>query len=728
MSVLFDDWAYHEVFEPPSPKAPEPEQVSAGVETLTVSIPEPEVRPRAASMPTESAPETRASPATAAAQDAPLTQKEARAAYRVESWLGAADPQVYDFDSNIWQSQMAPFLETRTSAGLASRLARSAQTDAQALSREIDWILHELRDTKTHDLATLNAVFAEHSALAARKDECRIVREVLRDIWEAQDHAARVLRGPAPKAIPHLSDILGQAERARAFCHEHPDFQDIMAMEQAWKRSAQRALAIALAYASHELRKITLRASANVKESTGGAGAVQALIYAKFEADARHLVPTIALLRHHSASAREPELQLPWGDLQTIYFQLRTTLVGAQINLLAEPLDVFTSITPEFLAACRTSLVQFRQLYAAEEQLYLTLFGRGTVEFWDWLGDSSDRLYATLRRIILHETDISRLCELIVLVDEPVASEIEHDGSISAPSNAGSPPVSPLGSRRGSGNGPSPSPLAAVRQDAENRLVFRANISVDELSRYTPQPKDFLRTKFPPIESALELLGQVYQILSPEVFNELAHRCVRECIQVLDGAVADRVVADERDTTVHLYHVRQLLVLQSQIVEFDLHQTVVQEVDFSGIQKLLRSYQQRVPFRELVAAVWDSVPKVVETMFDAMEEIFSSLRRAVDRLCATFVAQLDFSKLTTSVDKNAEFREGLAARLAELGTSIDANVADIEVRAFLLDSVQEAVLDRYTVEYRSLSKDVLASEAVMDIDTMAAWLAASAST
>lgn len=726
MSGMFDDWAYHSVYEPPSPpqtpqKEPNRLRSRSIVRSVALSpvIPSPQVRARAQTVSHDIATDDSSTwPGTPdITTDDPLTTSEVERLWNREAWLGSLSPSVYDFDKQLWSAQVKPYKSAQDEAELASTLSTEARLAAKSLVQDVNWLLHELRDTREHDLTPLREASQRKKGLEKQVETAGNVKSALSIVWDAQNRILRDLRGPAPKAVPKLPSILQSIDEGLGFCDAHPDFLGIEQARMVLRTCAQRSLAIGGAFFAHNISKVANRIASRAAESKSQPGMRQALLYSKFNTDTAKLRSVVALVRAHgndsgksstesleATRAASIGLQMYWSDMQSSYFTSRFGLIQQDAVSYVEALGRFNQLDEKFIDAARTVLVQYKEMYVAEQQVFETLMGPATPEFWNWLSeDVSDPLYNAMRLVIVHETDIAKLGQLILLVHSNADQEVEKPKAADYKD-----------------------PFDLIYRDAQNRLIFRANLAIDGLANHEPTNKEFLKARYPTVEQALSLLGQVYQLLSAQVFNDLAHRCIRECLLSLDSAVANKVSAASGIDAVkiHLFHIKQLLVLQSQIVDFDLHNTVVHEVDFSGIQRLLSSDNRSLSFRELITLAWDSVPQVVEIMFDAMEELYASLRRAVGRMCDALIVEVAKPLHNINADVSKEFRDKCSAEFRKFLAAIPEYTNDMEVTNFLVDSAQEAVMDKYTAFYRNLPTSQHQSGNLMDIDTMASWMSA----
>lgn len=676
MSALFDEWAYQEIYsvEPAKPAAPELKKEEEA--PTSVEVPAPVLRSRARSFHAPSGNDLGAPAAQPRAADAPLGSAQQRKKRDVHAWLGLSSPRRLAFDARVWEARMQPLLLREVEIAAALRRARALASEAQYLLNESEYLAQDLADVHLHDVAPLETHRAELAAVEQKSAFVDHVGQALR-MWAAQDEVARALRQPAQRVVGELPELMRKVHEGLAFCAAHPDFVDIAQTELAWRSAAQRGCAVGVAFCTHELRKLCTRSMDRLD-----AGNRTALLYRKFASDTARVRPVLAVLR---AAAAVPELAPFWQDAQASYFRLRAPLVVPLAQEHVRPLLAQTELGDAFFDAFEQALLLFRAFYADETALFADLFDTDTAALAAWLQDLSDPLYAAVRKLTVRETRIEPLCRLVFAVqaEDAVQTELERVAA-----------------------------FHTVYLDAQSRLVFRAELMIDQLAKYQPKPHDFSKERYPTVQQTLTLLSQVYQLLKQKVFNDLAQRCVRECVHSLETAAS---VSPSVRT--HVYHVKQLLVLQSQVVEFDLEHLVVRDVDFSGVWRLLELGRNR-SFREVLALAWSSVPRVVEVMYDAMEETYLAFRGAVGRLCA-LVVQRCFEPPPAYAELCVRFR----AEFGSLHASAAELISDRRVIAILVDSVRQAVLDAYKPYYAALTPDQRAAEDVMDDGTMAVWLA-----
>lgn len=716
MSALFDEWAYQEIYhsEPivSEPATPLPREEP---KEDIVEIPSPELRPRAKSISfTSTLANSDWRPSFTIYEDSPLTTKSEKSKWNVDQWLGASNPDNLSFNINIWETQMRPFLSTAKSVKASLTVSSDLYDDSVYLQRELNYLSLDIADTVQHNIAPMNSFKTEQEKLNSQIELIEEIKDALK-MWSSQDEVAKLLRMPAQRIVPEITRIIVQVQDGLKFCHDHPDFIDIAQTELAWRTASERVCQVAIAYCTHEIRKIC-----KTCDEKRTATNQNALLYVKFGSDIDHIKPILRSLPHtriidniqstvNTFDTAEPTesisnvINFYWLEMQQNYFKLRSSLVEPIVSQYIEPLNACQELDDQFFDACQQALILFRNFYNDEFKLFTDLFQTQSDEFFDWLQDLSDPLYSSIRRLTVREDKIETLCKLIFLVHDE-----EEEGGAFDSGLVGSKVYS----------------FETIYIDVQNRLVFRAELMIDGLAKYQPTSKDFNKERYPTVNLTLDLLSQVFQLLKSQVFNDLAQRCIRECVQSLEVAVAHSPTI-----RVHIYHIKQLLILQSQVVEFDLEHTIVQDIDFSGIWRLLE-LRRLTSFREILSLAWTSVPRVVEVMYDAMEETYFAFRGAVQNLCTLFVEIVfneqkphSFAGKATPSIGYTNLLTNCKEQLSNLKANANELINDKHVVSILVDAVQQAVVTRYSTYYDELSAVYRANEDVMDVDTMSVWLA-----
>ena len=419
----------------------------------------------------------------------------------------------------------------------------------------------------------------------------------------------------------------------------------------------------------------------------------------------------------------------------------------------------------------RSNLSFYKQTCQDEYDLFTNFFFDGDNSFQEWIGDICEPLYDVLRQRIIRETDINSLCELTSILLSYNEEEDQDNEDASEP--AGHINYALL--------------FRPILHDVQSRLVFRIQSYVQtEIVNYVPTPDDLsslnsrrrrrkdkakeikepgdedrqreneslkngsaengkeeetelysteslFRGWYPPMRKAIMLLSQIYQLVHSTVFDDLAHRIVHECIVSLQAA---HTLAKTRLGTIeaHLFLIKHLITLRTQIVEFDIENVPAEiQVDFSGIQEVFTKVRQEgldFSSANLLNIARASVPKVVNNMIDAKDELYASMKNAIHEFTEESVKSIispimGDAAADTAVHKTREMRQNATKEFPRIRQIIESYIEDARTTDILVDSIQDLVIQAYQKYHDNLltvAKSAEDVDGIMEVDGLISWL------
>jgi hypothetical protein len=199
------------------------------------------------------------------------------------------------------------------------------------------------------------------------------------------------------------------------------------------------------------------------------------------------------------------------------------------------------------------------------------------------------------------------------------------------------------------------------------------------------------------------------------VFDDLAHRIVHSTTVSLTHAAA-LLSKSASPTDSALFLVSHLLLLKQQIVAFDIEfvtpETEVQ-YNMSSISTTfweLRSRGGLFNPRNLVGLL---IPKVVENMLDAKDEVDARLRQAINEFTSQFIGRMtspiDVAKgkqapIAEAPARTAKVRQNIETETPFLRTKLEEYISDRRTREMLVQAVLEAVTQRYEEWFDALGR------------------------
>lgn len=559
-------------------------------------------------------------------------------------------------------------------------------------------------------------------------------------IFNSLDSATRILNLPGSDLVTrkNFKALLQDLDKGLEYSSEETHLKDIDLYAMRYRQCMTRAMSLIQDYICKKLRDLAgsvqkqLSAKGALNEDANSS-ALAALLYAKFENESSRIKDLSEMISERSDNNTE---------YQELYAQCLRTYLGIRYKLISpvilRDLDNVAKDPRDIVTVSRTSLSFFRDMFSKERSLYIKFFGYEEFEqdaFQNWLMDLSEPLYDTLRKRTIRELDISRLCELtsvLLLFDNEENSE-------SATSELG-----PL--------------FKPILYDVQSRLVFRVQTVVDQsIVRYTPTTDDLSTVShrkksstkevkasnfdaidlldgwYPPMKIAISLLSQIYQLVNSAIFDDLAHRIVHECIVSLEKLQAlAKLRLGNMDSW--LFMIKNYLMMRAQITEFDIESIPAEvQVDFSGIQDVVNALRtEGLNSLNLLKLAQAGVPKVINNMFDAKEELYAKLKNSIHSFTEQAVqsivgplAKPDSELLKTAVDDTREVRGLSTSHFPKIREMIEVYIEDIRTIDILIDSIQDLVVQAYDSYYNRLLKLNPSAEqldGIMDVDGFNSWL------
>lgn len=526
--------------------------------------------------------------------------------------------------------------------------------------------------------------------------------------------------------------LLDQLDEGLQYVHTHKNFKNIEIYQQRFRHCMTRALSLIQVYFQGVLRDLETEAHNNGAKISNAA-AQNILLYSKFSAESGQILKLTSEIARRCENHDEYNGLL--NDCMRNYFGTRYKLLTPQLTLNMEE---STKDMRDIVQFSRSNLTFYRDLCEQEYNLFQKFFDTGEEAFLDWVTYICGSLYDTIRQRVIRETDINMLCELTTLLLAYKESGEQEDFD----------DVDSIGQNSDLDTSEGPDSPDAIRidfyalfkpvlQDVQARLLFRVQAYVDqEIVRHVPRdqdlyglshrrgnqrrnasvtsesakeikgqtreydPENLFREWYPPMRKAVALLSQIYQLVSSTIFDDLAHRIVHECLSSLQLAytlATTRIGRLEAD----LFLLKHLLILRHQITEFDIEYVPADvRIDFSGLAEvftLVRTEGVSWNTSNLLNLAQISVPKVVNNMFDAKEELYAKVRNTIHDFTEEAVKQIVKSinkdpSVETAIEDTRQLREDAATEIPRLRKMIESYIEEQRTVDILIDSIQVSII------------------------------------
>ena len=492
----------------------------------------------------------------------------------------------------------------------------------------------------------------------------------------------------------------------------------------------------------------------------------------------------------------EGEYQSLMNELHTGFAASRGRLIIPLIRAKLAEIAQVPSTSKDAAVFARSSISYIRGMCLDEFELWGEWF-HGQRGLYDLLESACEPLYDHLRPRIIHEVKLSKLCQLCSLLQTRYMNEGEDDYEPPdlneldfaqlirpaledtqsrivfraqailrdeieyfkpKPKDIDYPAILRHQKTPTSGHKKSHS-TSSLPEDPDDLLD--SSISAQErfpLVNSTTASK--LATPYPTLARAISLLSMIYRLLNPTIFDDLAHRIVHETTysfvrasnlvrsqkNSLKGA-KNNPPGNAMDQTAHgqLFLLAHLLLLKSQIVAFDIEFSPQPEVsfDFSNLTNTFYELQSSrgglfnpLNLVRFVGKGRDLLPRVVENMLDAKEELDGCLRKVisefVDWEAGKLIAPLKSAGKGGS-EAVGEIRRVIEKEVPNLRGRLEEWIDDLRTRETLVMAVREAVSAGYeefwTVHMgqkikgslKARSKGKGREDDVWDVGTFVSW-------
>ncbi|QPG76008.1 hypothetical protein FOA43_003394 [Brettanomyces nanus] len=558
-------------------------------------------------------------------------------------------------------------------------------------------------------------------------------------------------------------DILAKLDKCIQFLDDptSKDFKELSIYKFRFKQCMVRALTLMRNYIISNLREEEQRAQTKINvqknddNETSSRVLIDATLYSQF---AKDLSKTSILFKrlYQRSSSKLEESEEYFGllnDCYNQYFKSRGALLHSVIGSTSKDDKDAKSSTSQKIQA---SLSKFSKLLNRESAVFKRIFFIPESEIIEnrdnevnigamntFFESLVDPLYESLRDQIIRETSIDELCETLGIIEGYFDYDYEDGNTASG--------ISTLDSQTSGmdfikGGIDYQRLFRPLLEDTESRLVFRVRRYIDtnvlnyqrtgkELSiesrRTRPSDGDTVepdldmtlsntsnvtplspRTSFiyPPVLKTVKLLSRIYQLVGQNIFDDMANSIVHLAITSLKSNFDDDVSLESK-----LYEIKNLMFLKDYMSSFDVEGSSRETTfDFSGLTDLYHTIMGRrkaskhrkdiLSLPNTRNPLFAAVPRVVTDFFNCKAEIVTTLRETVhsfiDISKDVFIEPLNSYPgtldLAHAMDK---FMDTLHNELPRLGPQIRDYIDDQQTLYFLVDGLQNEVMEEYQKFY-----------------------------
>ncbi|RKP30577.1 hypothetical protein METBISCDRAFT_23218 [Metschnikowia bicuspidata] len=606
---------------------------------------------------------------------------------------------------------------------------RGVMNKLSALTLHYETVMKETDDFAFHSTQLLNQQrVLEHKTAAMGQ---------IIQVFEPLDSisATLVSSGNSILKTGKIESILVQLQENLDFLAAHPSYKDAEKYSMRYRQCMTRGLTLVMNYLVKIFRAKFVDVSARLNSKPPPSTLnLDIMMYSEFTNDLERLtdktkVPFLIGLMVERCMTHSEYLGL-LSDVFLEYFKLRHALILA--HLQAQPIKDDTLSTVQY---CQRLTSTYKRLVEKEYALFIKHFPFKTYSdlvqkhindcLFSFLRQVLDPFYDDMRNRILRETRIAELCQLTNLLD----SYYEFDELTSMVSGIQESSIE-YGEL-----------FEPIMNDAQARLIFRIQNFIDnKLLTYKTKPEDlqlanrkksndlepkhalqseygenFFPELYYPVGIAFSILSQLYELVSPMVFDDMAHYIVHSCITMLKNGALKLAISHLGTVEARFFYLKNLLMLNSQFDHFEIQYVRTEtSLDFtSGILELLNILRQGTLYVNLntkggfLELVKRSAPRVINDMMDAKKEIEMELSNTINEIvteCANIICKPILGNDTRDAKaKCVELSDNILMKVPQLHKLMRVFVAEPEIVSFLLQELAILMLRTYETFFKKLA-------------------------
>jgi hypothetical protein len=683
-------------------------------------------------------------------KDATLAQlEEADTELALYKLSGAIDDALLDASLDEYQQYLDQLDAARSHLDTLLESTAATLSELSSISAAFKSI-----DSQTKSFQAQSASIREEQ----HKNEL-IARDIADNLryYEPLDRITRRLNAPQAGNFVRsqdFSDMLVTLDECIDYMQTHPAHKEAESYRSRYKLLLTRALTLVRNTFMAGVRETTTEVAGRIAAKQLNDTTMSALLYAKFRVGAAEMKELGLEIQKRASPPADAEPGTE-GEYQSLMNELHASFAACRGRLILPIVHKRLAETAhlphskDLVQFARAAISYIRGICLDEFELWAEWF-HGYHGLYDFLESLCEPLYDHLRPRIIHENKLAKLCSLVTLLQTRYLHDEEEDGApdlnqldfsaliqpaledaqtrlvfralailreeiemfkpkpedLDYPRLTSAPPVSatkaPLSGRRGSRD-PLTSlpktPITDLDEDSADEGPFSWTLSASRRSA--------LKHSYPTLSRSIRLLSRIYRLVNSSVFDDLAHQIVHQTTMSLVSA-SSQISTKSSPADGQLFLLKHLLLLKSQIVAFDIeYVTPDVSFDFSGVASTFWELRERGGLFN--PATWMKLfssggllPKVVENMLDAKQELDGRLRQVINEFTAGF-ARLMCKELPRAVEKVGNKKADRETVLAEAVSKTRKTVEE-EI------PILRAKLEQYLDDHRTRETLVAAVE------------------
>ena len=473
--------------------------------------------------------------------------------------------------------------------------------------------------------------------------------------------------------------------------------------------------------------------SSSASPSTASPQSVWLRSFVHHRSLAPELAPLLRDLEVRAADDSEKGLYaVTLQEVQQVYYQQRHRLVFSDLSQYVAEL----SRSMELTGLTRSAVSALTTLCSLESQLFDQLFTSASASLLaSLLSSLASILYTALRPVIIKQTSLDALCEVIIILKEETVNDAVAASASKEPASAASEAYHAV--------------LRRLIHDSQERLSYRASVLIREdiggyihreqdtdwrvrlakVDEARKEKREARRRKkaeeaavsggkeekaaddaddgvddeggagisewhHPVLELTLLTLSKLYRCLELSVFRILAQEAVQQCtaqlltcaklIAATPAAGAPSKSAPSLPSAsppLHstLFLIRHLLTLRSQLSPFPLDfSSSHKQLDFSHMQSILPTlFSSSAKFSSFAELLQLSTPRVAEVKTDSKRSIDREVKAACERCIALMTQQLIGPLISFFARQAERQKQGKSSDSAQFSSDLQAILSSL---------------------------------------------------
>lgn len=476
-----------------------------------------------------------------------------------------------------------------------------------------------------------------------------------------------------------LMPMLSRLDECILYLESKHNYKETAIYLKQYKHLQSQALSTIRTHVIKTLQQTSQQVMPDSKDALAPNDSIFTLFYGKFQTNA-HRIKT--LMQQIEERTNQSEIYKQYlSECHQCYFNVRESLIGPVLSLAID--EMVTSYKRNYCALIRNTSNMLIHICQDEYQLYFQFFTQHSSSLNDFLDKNCQKLYDTLRPVVIHLEHLESLSEICYIlkhemIEENVINQTQElDPFIKSMQHLLEDTQERLfyrcnvyiqtniiGYIPGAGDLAYPEKLEMMKSIAENLnetkgtdyslsrsnsvssvvsnalsdiSLINTNDKSYENARKEVQPNrspaDLHGMWFPTVRRTLMCLTKLYRSLDKPTFQGLSQEVLAACIESLDIA-HNQITKRKSLLDGQLFFIKHLLIIREQIAPFHIEITLREvALDFSRTKTAAYDLIQKrenlfslTTNNSLLKFLFEGAPQVTEKIVDSQKAVDNKIK------------------------------------------------------------------------------------------------------